>query len=55
MGPGYDTKQSHGEIPVILELWEMQSTPSLPLLPGSLWAGVVFIRNWTVWNRTDYF
>ena len=21
----------------MLELWEMQSTPSLPLLPGSLW------------------
>ena len=31
---GYDTKQSDGGAPVILELWEMQSTPSLPLLPG---------------------
>ena len=31
---GFDTKQSDGEIPVILELWEMQSTPSLPSLPG---------------------
>ena len=25
----------------MLELWGMQSTPSLPLLPGSLWPGVV--------------
>ena len=23
------------------ELWEMQSTPSLPLLPGPIWPGVV--------------
>ena len=28
--PGYDTKQSDGEIPVMLELWGMRSTPSLP-------------------------
>ena len=27
--PGYDTKQSDGEVPVILELWGMQSIPSL--------------------------
>ena len=25
----------------MLEVWGMQSTPSLPLLPGSLWPGVV--------------
>ena len=25
----------------MLELWGMRSTPSLPLLPGSLWPGVV--------------
>ena len=25
----------------MLELWGMWSTPSLPLLPGSLWPGVV--------------
>ena len=24
----------------MLELWGMQSNPSLPLLPGSLWLGV---------------
>ena len=34
-----DIKQSDGEAPV-LELWWM-STPSLPLLPGPLWLGVV--------------
>ena len=34
--PGYGTKQSDGEVPVMLELWGMQRTPSLPLLPGPL-------------------
>ena len=34
--PGYDTKQSDGELPVMLVLWEMQSNPLLPLLPGPL-------------------
>ena len=32
----YDTKQSDGEASVMLELWGMQSTPLLPLLPGPL-------------------
>ena len=35
----YDTKQSDGEVSVMLELWEMRSTPSLSLLP--LWHGMV--------------
>ena len=39
--PGYDTKQSDGEIPVMLELWGMLSTPLLPSLPGPLCPGVV--------------
>ena len=39
--PGYDIKQSDGEAPVMLELWGMRSTPSLPLLPCPLWPGVV--------------
>ena len=39
--PGYDTKQSDGEAPVMLELWEMWGTPSLPLHQGSLWPRVV--------------
>ena len=38
---GYDTKQSDGEVPVMLELWGMRSTLSLPLLPGPLWPGMV--------------
>ena len=38
---GYDTKQSDGEALVMLELWEMQSIPSLPSLLGPLWPGVV--------------
>ena len=39
--PGYDTKQSDGEAPVMLELRRMWSTPSLPSLSGPLWPGVV--------------
>ena len=39
--PGYETKQSDGEVPVILEICGMQSTPSLPSLPDPLWFGVV--------------
>ena len=38
---GYDTKQSDGEVPVMLGPWGIQSTPLLPLLPGPLWPGVV--------------
>ena len=38
--PGYDTKQSEGEVPLRLELWGMQSTPLLLLLPRPLRAGV---------------
>ena len=36
----YDTK-SDSEVPIMLEIWGMLSTPSLPSLPGSLWPGVV--------------
>ena len=66
--PGYDTKQSDGVVPVMLELWGMWRTPSLPSLPGLLWSRVVatdrvlsmgqievncvLILNWIVWNRT---
>ena len=39
--PGYNTKQSDDEVPVMLELWGMRSTLSLPLLPGPLWPGMV--------------
>ena len=39
--PGYDTKQSDSEVPVMLGFWGMRSTPPLPSLPGPLWPGVV--------------
>ena len=39
--PGYDTKQSDGEALVMLELWGMRNTPSLPSLFGLLWPGAV--------------
>ena len=32
--PGYDTRQSDGEAPVMLDFGGMRSTPSLPLLSG---------------------
>ena len=33
----YDTKQSDGEAPVMLELWRMRGTFSLPSVPYPLW------------------
>ena len=39
--PRYDTKQSDGAVPAMLELWGMWSAPSLPLFPGPLWPSVV--------------
>ena len=66
--PGYDTKQSDGKAPVMLELWVMQHSPWLPSLPGPLWPGVIaldrilsmgqievnciLMLNWIVWIRT---
>ena len=38
---GYDTKQSDGEVPVMLDLLGMQDTPPLPSLPGQPWLEVV--------------
>ena len=38
--PDYDTWQSDSEVPVMLELWGMWSTTSLPLFPGPLWPGM---------------
>ena len=37
----YGTKQSDGEVPVMLELWGMWSIPSLTLLSGPLRPGMV--------------
>ena len=70
MCPRYDVKQSDCEAPVMLELKEMGSTPSLPSLPGPLWPKVrapdivqstgkielkcLLMINWTVWNRTVF-
>ena len=39
--PVFDSKQSDGEVPVMLEFWGMRSTYSLPSLPSPLWTGVV--------------
>ena len=47
--PEYDTKQSDGEVPVMLELWGMQSTLSLPSLAWgvSTWYGPIYGSNRT--------
>ena len=37
----YDTKQSDGEVPVMLELWRKHCTPLFPWLLCPLWPGVV--------------
>ena len=66
--PRYDTKQSDGDYPVMLELWGMQSIPSLQLLPGPFWPRLgasdwilsmdqielkcILMLNWVTWNRT---
>ena len=39
--PGYDTKKSDSEAPVMLELWGMRSVSLLPSLPGPLWPRVL--------------
>ena len=39
--PDYDTKQFDGEVPVMQGFGGMRSTPSLPLLPGSLGSEMV--------------
>ena len=53
--PGYDTKQSDGEVPVMLKLWGMRSTPSLPSLPGPLWPSVAAPGKGPIYglNRTN--
>ena len=39
--PAYESKQSDGEVLVMLEIWGMRSTPSLPSLPVPLRPRVV--------------
>ena len=38
---GYDTKRSDGEAPLMLEIWGIRNTSSLPLHPGPLWSRMV--------------
>ena len=53
--PVYDTKQSDGEAPVMLELWGMHSTPSLPSLSGPLWPNVVTLDRVLSMGQTELF
>ena len=68
--PEYDTTQSDGVVPLILELWGIRSTPSLPSLTDPLWPWAVapdrilsmnqielnciLMLNWIVWNRAIF-
>ena len=63
--PGYDIKQSDGEVPVMLKLWGMWSTPSLLSLPGPLWSrvaapdwvlsmGQIELNCVLIWNKTVF-
>ena len=60
---------SDNKVPVMLEHWRIQSTSSLPSLPGPLWIVAVardkgpmdqielhciLMLNWIVWNKTVY-
>ena len=53
--PRYDARESDGETPVMLELWVIRSTPSLPLLPGPLWRGVVAPESSYLLGETELF
>ena len=52
--PRYNFKPSDSEASGMLELWGMWSTPSLPLLPGPLWPGMVAPEKGSIYesNRT---
>ena len=53
--PEYDAKQSDREVPVMLGLWGMWSTPLFPSLPGPIWPGVVAPDKGPIYglNRTN--
>ena len=53
--PDYDTKQSDGEAPVMLEFWGMLNTPALPSLPGPLLPGVVALDTVLSMNQIELF
>ena len=50
---GYDIKQFDGEVPVMH--WGKQNIPTLPLLPGPLWPGVVEPDRVRSMSQTDLF
>ena len=52
--PGYDTKPSDDEAPV-LKLWRMLSTSSLPLFPCQPWHGVVVLVRVQSMNQRELF
>ena len=51
--PGYGIKQCDDEALVKLELWGMQSTPSLPSLPDALRLGVIALERVLFWGQIE--
>ena len=51
--PWYDTKLANGNVPVMLKLWGMWSTPSLPSLLGYLWPEVLAPNRFLSWSQTE--
>ena len=51
--PGYDTKQSNCEVPLMLEFWRMQCTSSLQSLLGLLLLGEVAPDNVLSMGQTE--
>ena len=53
--PGYDTKQSDGEVPVMLELWGNVEYPFISIAPGPFWPGMVAPDKGPIYelNRTN--
>ena len=53
--PRYDIKQPDGKAPVMLKLWEKQSTPSLPVLPGPLWPRMIALHRILCMGQIEWF
>ena len=48
--PGYGTKISDGEVPVMLDLLGMTCSSLMPSLPGPIWSGVIApVRDLSIW------
>ena len=51
----YVIKQPDGEAAVMLKIWEMDSSPSLPSPPCPLWPGIVALDRVLCMNQIEMF